>query len=173
MTWKRRHTVGTIFSLLAIAVYFYYFHSLTDVKDANDWQVEFSYLPFHCRVCLGRVEELSYRGAAIAIPAWSWQDRPMGTARVLLWTPVGEYTAYRNVHYWKAGHVFIEVKDVSDAITPDELSQRWYDASGGHPREFYSGPYVRKAGMPADWCLVATGDVARWIAPDRIGAVSW
>lgn len=173
MTWKRRHTFATIFAVLTMVVYIYFFHRMTDVKDANDWHVEFSYLPFHCRVCMGRAEELSYRGAAVAIPAWSWRDYSMGTARVLLLTPVGEYTAYKSVPYWKAGHVYIEVKDATDAIAPDELSQGWYDATGGRPREYYSGPYFRKPGMPAHWCLVATGDTARWIAPDRISAVSW
>ena len=172
MTWKARHSIATATVLAVSAFYFYFLHRTTDVTNSGDWHVAFSYQPFHCRVCLGRVEKLTYRGKPIGIPQWRWQNA-METPRVSVQTPVGTYCAFQNSRNWGLQHLPIEVTDVSEEISRDELTQGWYDATGGRSRQYSGGPFIRKARTPPEWCMMATDDVARWIAPENLGKVSW
>ena len=172
MKWKTRHTVGSVLAILGAAFYVYLLHRTTDVKNADGWHVAFSYQPFHCRVCLGRVESLTYRDAPIGIPSWRWVSS-FETPCMIIKTPVGEYCAFEKSKFWGAMHLPFTVKDIEETPTPTEIAQGWYDATGGQPREYSGGPFVRKAETPAHWCLLATGDVARWVAPERIFQLAW
>lgn len=175
MTWRRRHTVGTIVLFLGAAFYGYFIHRSAEVKDAEGWHLRFSYLTFHCRVCLGNVEELTYKGMALPVPDWRWKDDGGSTARVNVLTPVGEFTADEDYRNWMHRHTGLYVQDTPEGISPDELSQQWYDARGDDLAKIAMpfGPFIRKKDTPAHWCLLATHDEARWVSPEIIGELKW
>jgi len=175
MKRRTRHSILTAFLVLGAASYVYFVHRSNMVKDADGWHLIFSYQPFHCRFCLGRVEVLTYKGAEIHPPKWQWKNDTGCTPLAFLATPVGAFEAMENQCYWRQGHHGPFTNDVNQTVSPQELKQGWYDATPTDGHDFIkgSGPFVKKGNTPAHWCLVATYDVARWLDPAIIGELSW
>lgn len=176
MKWRRRHTVGTAVLLLGAAFYGYFIYRSTEVKDADGWHLRFTYLPFHCRVCMGHVEELSYKGIPLPVPDWRWKTNDgLSTPMVLVHTPVGQYVATDPQRRWRLSHHSLRIEESETRVEAGELFAGWYNAripqtSG---TVYVDGPYMRKQGTPSHWCLIATYDEARWVSPEKVGELDW
>ncbi len=175
MKWKGRHTVALLLAIAGTAFYFYFVHRTEDRKELNDWKLRFSYQPFHCRVCLGSVEELSYQGTEIPIPNWSWKSNHDGTPTVIISTPVGDFRAWKETKNWRLAHGAIYKSEPQDEILECELAQGWYDAIPADKSDYVPlyGRFFFKKNTPAHWCLVANNLRARWIDPLKIASVDW
>jgi len=169
---KAMRWLGGLALLGGTAFYVYFLHRSVQVKDLGGWHSEFSYQPFHCPVCHGRVEQLTYQGKPVAPPSRRWDDQP-GIQSSQILTPVGEFTAFKDWKSWGMTHGPMFVEDATDAVSSPELKQGWYDARkpGEPPCEI--GPFLRKANTPGHWCLLVTDDAARWMSPERIGDLAW
>jgi len=175
MKWKGRHTLALLLAIAGTAFYFYFVHRTLDRKELNGWKLRFSYQRFHCRVCLGAVEELSYQGTEVSIPNWTWTSNQFGTPMVIISTPVGDFRAWKETKHWRLAHGVLGKEDSPNEISPSELSQGWYDAIPDDRSNYNPifGPFQFKKNMPAHWCLVANNLRARWIDPLKITSVDW
>ncbi len=175
MKWRKRHTVGIVFLVLGTAFYVVFIHRGVEVREADGWRLRFSYAHFFCRVCSGYVEELTYDGKSVPVPDWRWETGDAISPRVNIHTPVGDFTSYNADHGWRQWHTGLHWEDAEAAVSADELSIGWYDARGeDHSKSSLPfGPFIRKRGTPAHWCLVATHDQARWVEPGKIGELEW
>jgi len=172
---RRRHVIATILLLLlGGAFYFYFLHRVQRTQQADGWRLRFSYQPFHCQVCLGHVEEMTYHGTPVNPPHWAWNSNDdLGTPRVIIQTPMGVYEAWKGVSVWRLGHAgALMIEDSDESVSAEEMTQGWYDAKIAGDRFTY-GPFKRKKNTPIGWCLLSTTNASRWIAPEKIHAASW
>ncbi len=173
MRWRRRHTVGVVAAIIATGFYGYCLHRSIRVKDAEGWHLRFSYQPFHCEVCLGRVESLTHEGREVAIPDWSWETDDGTTPVVVIHTAVGDFRAFKESLHWRLASCDLLLDELDCQIAPEELSRGWYDARPIGDQLYTYGPYIRKQGTPPNWCLLATCNQARWVRPDLISELEW
>lgn len=173
MRWRRRHTVGVVVVVLGTAFYVYFIHRSVQLRDAEGWHLRFSFQPFHCPVCLGRVEELSHEGHPVPIPDWGWETDGRSTPVAIIHTPVGDFRAFEESARWLPGSTSALIEEAAGRIAPEELVRGWYDARKPEAETWLYGPYLRKRDTPADWCLLATYDQARWVRPDVISELEW
>ncbi len=175
MKWRKRHTVGIFLLLIGVGFYAYFVHRTHTTTTANGWTLEFSYQPFHCRVCLGRVESLTFEGKEIRIPEWDWKSDTVGHPWVQLITPTGCFCAYEMSEHWRLAHQSCEYEQSDDAISEAELARGWYNAAftpdDGYRVYYYHN--IRKRNTPDTWCLVATENTSRWLRPDLIVQLDW
>ncbi|HPF41637.1 MAG TPA: hypothetical protein P5081_15855 [Phycisphaerae bacterium] len=175
MKWRKRHTAGLFVCLIGVGYYVWFIHRSHTITSINGWRLDFSYQPFHCPVCLGRVESLTFEGQEIPIPQWDWKSEFDERPFVQMITPVGCVCAFEHWETWRRSHVLCQCVDSDEAISETELEQGWYDAAFTQvdSERLYSRKNLRKRNTPETWCLVATDHATRWIRPDLIDQLAW
>ena len=164
--WRRR-IVGVVV-VLASAFYAYFLHRSHEVVRKGDWLMASSYSPFHCRVCLGRVDRLEYAAESVAVPDWDAEGK-FGNMLVLI-TPAGTVRAFHGAKEWRLYHS-PKITDMPSSISETDIERGYYDltdATGGETQW-----WVRKKGTPAHWCLCQAGEKGRWVNPAKLGELDW
>ncbi|MFO0973207.1 MAG: hypothetical protein U1A27_07200 [Phycisphaerae bacterium] len=144
--------------------------------ERDGWRLRW-YCPFFaCAVCVGQINELTCKGVPLKPPAWSWKSVDSQSAVMYLVTPVGAFRALGVGEPWRLSPNIVQWNERTQRITPDELAQGWCSALPSDRTNFIDGcgPYVRPAGVPADWCLIVnTGGAGRWVRADKAGGLAW
>lgn len=175
MSVWRKVLLGVIAFILA-AGYVVFGAMSTHREERNGWRLRSYCSPFVCSHCLGRVEELTWQGLPIVPPQWVPRSIDEQTPLMHMVTPVGRFRCDGANQPWRPNSWSIIWNEESRELTPIERAQGWCDAVPSDKSDFHhgSGPYVRPAGVPDDWCLlVTTGGTGRWVRADVISRLKW
>jgi hypothetical protein len=154
---KKRYVGLGILTTLILAFYGCFMHPFHVHAEQAGWSADFSSILLGCPFCRGRVQRLTYNGAAVFAPPQPPADRSS------LWTPVGLFESVGGEQQYRAHVVAPTVFPEAGApLRSAELEAGWFE----HTRDGWPPP--RRPGTPAGWCLVSVGMRRRWVDPTRL-----
>lgn len=136
-------------------------------REAEGWRAEVSYRKYGCRFCLSHVDQLDSPAGAVIMP--QMPDSGKRPRDVYLVTPVGTYFSIPSGGVWHIWHGDFRVSESREPVRSGELEQGFYHLPLAEAYSDSDGR-VKKAGTPANWCMMSFGDTrgAWWLRPDQV-----
>jgi hypothetical protein len=162
MSRRRKKTLVLIGLTLPMLYYVGCIHRVRETVERDGWLLQWTYKPFQCRHCWGRVERLEYRGQTVTCPP---EHEFAGEHKryLLLQTPVGAFERSRGGDRW----IVLTEKD----SRPHTVCGKFIEAE--LQRGHYESENCRKTGTPEHWCHAVAEYRSRWVSPDLIATLSW